>query len=184
MKLDNKYIHDACELVQEADFEEATKIGLDMLAFAKREKYLSLSANQVGYNKQVLVVVDDDGHDVYFNPEIRPEEIVDGMFAIAPNSITYHATLTSFPKKKVLIEIYDKIEVDAFSLANDDRISFKANGNLAAIWQIAATALNGIDINSIVDADFLTIKNPEKRRPNDKCSGCGKKNKKCKCEQK
>jgi len=184
MKLDNKNIHDACGLVEEDDLEEATKFGMDMLAFVKKKKYLSLAANQVGYDKQVMVAVDDDGHDVYFNPEVKPIEINDGLIAIAPDSHVFPAIVPSFPKKKVLIEIYDKIEVDVFSVANDDRITFKAEGDLAKVWQITCAVLNGINMDSIVPCDYLTIHKQEKKKPNAKCPGCGRKNKKCKCPKK
>jgi peptide deformylase len=183
MKLDNKYIHDQCSLVQEEDLEEAQKIGLDMLSYVKQQKYLSLAANQVGYNKQIVVVIDDDGYDIYYNPEIKPQEVVDGIISVAPEGSEFPAIIPSFPRKKVLCYLYDNIEVDAYSLSNDDRINFKASGDLAKIWQINALILNGIDPESIVPCDFMTIKGKEKKKPNAKCPECGYKNKKCKCEQ-
>ena len=183
MILDNTYIHDACSLVEEDDFEDAKKFGIDLLNHVRKEKYLSLAANQVGHNKQILVVVDDDGHDVYFNPEIKPQNIEDGMISIAPSTSEYPANVPSFPKKRVVINLYDKIEVSAFSVANDDRITFKAEGDLAKIWQITAALLNGVDASSIVPCDYLTITRDEpKKKPNAKCPRCGKKNKKCRCE--
>jgi len=127
-------------------------------------------------------VMDDDGHDVYFNPEIEAQKILDGIVAMEPESYEFPAELPSFPKKRVLFQIYDKIEVNAFSLANDDRINFKAEGDLAKIWQITTAVLNGVHIDSILPCDYMTIRREEKKKPNAKCEGCGMKNKKCRCE--
>ena len=184
MKLDNVYIHDQCELVDENDLKKATEIGLEMLEFAKTEKYLSLAANQVGHNKQIMVAVDDDGHDVYFNPEITPQPISDGIISVDPDSYEFPAIIPSFPRKKVLCQVYDNIEVSAYSLANEDRITFKASGDLAKIWQITVLMLGGVDPESIVPCDFLTVRKTDKKKPNDLCSKCGYKNKKCRCEDK
>ena len=90
-------------------------------------------------------------------------------------------SIPSFPKKRVLIETYNEIEVSAFSVANDERITFEAEGNMAKLWQVTVAILNGIHMDSIVPCDYTTIRGNDKRKPNAKCPDCGKKNKKCKC---
>jgi len=182
MKLNNKYIHSPCEIVLDEDFDDAIKIGNEMLKFVVKEKYLSLAANQVGYNKQIVVAKDDDGYDIYFNPEIKPLEISDGLISVTPETYIHNAVLPSFPKKRILEEIYESVEVHAFSVANDDIINFKAEGELAIMWQTMMVILNGVDEQSIVPCDYMTIKGKNKKKPNAICSLCGRKNKKCRCD--
>lgn len=182
MKLDNTYIHQECDIVLEEDFDDAIKIGNEMLELVRKEKYLSLAANQVGHKKKIVVAVDDDGYDIYFNPEIKPKQISDGLISVNPETYVFDAMLPSFPNKRILEEIYESVEVGAYSVANDDWIKFNVEGNLAILWQTMVMVLNGIEEKSIVNSDHKTIKGKIKKRPNAICEGCGRKNKKCRCD--
>ena len=181
IKLVNSKIFNKCSIVEEKDLAEATKIGLSMLAFVKDNNFLCLTANQIGYDKQVCVVRDNEGLDIYINPEMTISKIEDGVVSISQEMVEYPAILQSFPRKRVLVDVADRIHINAFSVGVDDRTIFTASDNLAKIWQVAMYVLGGVYQEDVVDSDFQTIRGTEKKRPNDKCSGCGRKNKKCLC---
>lgn len=183
MILDNKCLYKQCKLVEETDLEEATNIGMDMLEFAKRKKYLCLAGNQIGYDKQVVVIRDDDGYDVYFNPEIRIAPVKNGMFEVEQDTFEFAANLPNLPKKRFLVDIASNIEVNAFSVINDDRINFTAESHLAKSWQVMMAVLEGVDKDRVVSCDYQTIKKTAKKRPNDRCEKCGRKNKVCQCPE-
>lgn len=181
MELINDKIFTKCELVQESDLPEATKIGLEMLAYAKKNNFLCMAANQVGYDKQVCVVRDNDGYDVYINPEIELLK-TGGEIQVSQETTEFPAQLESFPRKRVLVDVVKHIKVSAFSIEKDDRISFTTDDALAHIWQVVSYIMKGVNQDDIVGADFQTIVNEEpKKKPNEKCSKCGRKNKKCLC---
>ena len=179
--LNNRYLYEPCVNVEEDDFEEAKKIGLEMLQFAQKNKYLCLASNQVGYNKKIVVVRDDEGYDIYFNPELS--DVSFDINNIQPGfSRPMPIDLVSLPKNKVMMDIADTIQVNAFSVSEDDRQDFKTTGLLANIWQIVVKTLDGIDQDAIISNDYLTVKNVDKKKRNEKCPNCGKKNKKCICQ--
>jgi peptide deformylase len=180
--LNNDYLYEPCKNVEEADFEEAKKIGLKMLQFAQKNDYLCLAANQIGYDKNVVVVRDDEGYDIYFNPELS-EIPIDLNSASSADMISkpMPISLVSLPKNKVMMDVAGVIQVNAFSVAEDDRQDFKTTGLLANIWQIVVKTLEGIDPDAVIPNDYMTIRDTTKKSRNEKCPDCGKKNKRCIC---
>jgi peptide deformylase len=177
----NKHLFDECELVLDENLEEATDIASKMKQYAKDNKLYCLSANQVGYNRQLCIVRDDDGFFSYINPEFEEIQIEDSVVQISRETVEYEASIISLPRKKIVIPVQDTIRINAFCLEQDERVSFTIDGELAMIWQTILYIMNGVNEEDVVACDHMTIKNIGKKRPNDKCNGCGKKNKKCLC---
>lgn len=103
------------------------------------------------------------------------------MVQISRETTEYSATLVSLPRKNVVVPVQDIIRISAFCIEQDERVSFTIADELAMIWQTMIYIMGGVDEDDVVDCDHLTIKNTVKKKPNAKCDGCGKKNKRCTC---
>jgi peptide deformylase len=181
--LDNTHIRSKCSPIEDKDIDYATQLGIKMLEYMEANNLVCLAANQVGYDKQMCAIKGKDGPDVFFNPEIERLKINDGMVSVDQNEKEVPIDLPSFPKKRVLVKIVDKIKVKAFSAKDEDNVSFELDGDWSLIWQVINFVLNGVPSESVVERDYKTIKGSTKKRPNDKCEKCGRKNKKCLCEK-
>lgn len=180
--LDNKHIYTPCEPVLEDDIDEATRVGNEMLDYCNKKKLLCLAANQVGYNKQVCVVSEEGSKEIYFNPEIEKAKVECDMFSIDQESESIPMDILSFPKNKVLVDVVNNIKVNAYNQTQDDRIEFTCQEPLSHVWQTVMYILGGVNEQDVVPRDYLTVRRTEaKKKPNDICPGCGRKNKKCRC---
>ncbi len=56
MKLDDKYLYDVCHDVKQGELEEANRILLELWDVVREHKGLGLAANQIGYNKRIIVI--------------------------------------------------------------------------------------------------------------------------------
>lgn len=179
--LNDKYIYDECESITEEEFDDVIGFGKKMLEYCKKKKLISLVANQVGCKKQMCVVTDDDGYDIYLNPELEDIPIEDEMISVSQECTPMPFDIMSFDKSKIMVGVVDAVKIHAYSFNKDDWISFTADGALGKVWQVVMYIMNGVNEGDLVKKDYLTIKSNKKKKPNDKCSSCGKKNKKCTC---
>jgi len=182
MDFDNTHIFSPAKSIDESEFEACKTFGDQLVTFSKERKYLCLAANQMGSDKKMCVVLDH----LFFNPVVTVKnapQTAEGMSIEVPiQTIPTALEIPSFPKKKMLVPLADKVHVSAYSVEDADRMEEDFDGNLAVIWQAVTYMLGGVKESDVVDPDYLTIKNEApKKKPNDKCQKCGKKNKKCAC---
>jgi len=164
-------------MVQENEIELLGEFGAKLAILAIKHKLLCLAANQVGDDRNAFVLFDGgpcDGYSFYVNLSITHDE--------AANKSEIPTNCISFPKKRLLLSCADKIVATYYDTQKEASETKELKGDESLPWQFANTILMGVDPQKVVDTDFYTIRNTNKKPgPNDRCPKCGRKNKRCLC---
>jgi len=188
LDLDDIYLYTPALPVNEDELGEMLNLGQQMIDFAQaRKSCMCLTANQVGINKRLAIVMDDEkprGYDIFINIELS-----DALTTYSSTSISVTEandviiTSFSFPRHRVKLKAKPKVHVSAFSLLDNDRLELDVDGALAIGWQAMAMYLEGFNKDNLVSADYQTFRKQEKKiGRNERCPRCGQKMKRCTCD--
>ena len=130
----NKILRKKSEEVGEEIDEEIRNLAREMVEIMVKEDGIGLAAPQLGILKRIIVVMTENGPEVFINPVIVKK---------SKESETMEEGCLCFPGVFLKIKRAKMIEVEALNLQGE-KIRMKTEGLVARIFQHEADHLDGI----------------------------------------
>jgi len=130
----NKILRKKSEEVGEEIDEEIRNLAREMVEIMVKEDGIGLAAPQLGILKRIIVVMTENGPEVFINPVIVKK---------SKESETMEEGCLCFPGVFLKIKRVKKVEVEVLNLQGE-KIRMKTEGLVARIFQHEADHLDGI----------------------------------------